>query len=381
MSAVTDVPSDSNPLLALLDFVPSPIVLFNADGLAVFSNQAARQLSCRPDLLLALDPHVRGLVRDVVAGKAMPNLDAVVDNGTARLQCRCAPQPIAGLVVMAVTESAPAPAGSDPKNPPPGAAQRPSLQQIMELIRADLMPPIQQVMVQASPTEHRGLVHSLALLSERLERLSDLVNAFGDDVLSGDESLLVPDMVKDIARDLAPLAQSMGVNLVIEGGCGDLPPVCGSRRLLHRALYECLHHAVRRAREGVRSTEGAAIAIRFRSEGGHLMVHIRHVGLLSAAALAQQAAAIFQTGDGVHANPTDQAERLHIGLPMTQRILQLHGGCLRFKQDNAHNLDVLLELPIGAPLRSTYPQDLFQTQIDAVDLSGLVASTDRQRTA
>ncbi len=379
MSAVTAVPADSNPLLALLDFVPSPIVLFNGGGLAVFSNQAARQLNCRPGWLLASDPQVRGLVRGVVAGKAAPNLDAVVDNGTARLQCRCAPQPIAGLVVMTVTESAPTPTGSAPRNPP-AAAQHPSLQRIMELIRADLMPPIQHVLAQASPTEHRGLAHSVALLSERLERLSDLVDAFGDDVLSGDESLLVPDMVKGIARNLAPLAQSMGVHFVIEGDCDDMPPVFGSRRLLHRALHECLHQAVRGAREGVRSTDGVVVGIRFRSEGGQLLVHIRHAGLLSAAVLAQQAAASFQPGDGVHANPTDQAERLHIGLPMTQRILQLHGGCLRFKQDNAHHLDVLLELPIGAPLRSTYPQDLLQAQIDAVDLSGLVTSTDQPST-
>ena len=244
--------SSSNPLLVLLDFVASPILLFNADGQVVFSNQAAKQMNCRPALLLGSDPNVLAMVRDIAAGKTVLHLDmrvdAMSDNGVARLQCRCAPRPIAGLVAMAVSELAIE--DDDTKAGHPVAAQRLSLQEIIELIKSDLDSPIQQVLAQAVPTEHTRLAESVRHLNERLERLSDLVNVFGEDVLIGDERMLVPALVRQIAQELTPLTQSKRVNFVIEGDREDLPPVYGSRRLIYRALHECLHNAVTHAREG-----------------------------------------------------------------------------------------------------------------------------------
>ena len=133
-----------NPLLILLDLVTSPILLFNAEGQVAFSNQAAKQMACRPSVLLGSDPNVRGLVKDIAAGKTVLHLDmrvdALSDNGVARLQCRCAPRAIAGLVAMTISEVAPeADAGPDRENDAGG--QRLSLQQIMELIKSDLGPP------------------------------------------------------------------------------------------------------------------------------------------------------------------------------------------------------------------------------------------------
>ena len=370
----------SNPLLTLLDFVASPILLFNAEGQVVFSNQAAKQMSCRPALLLGSDPNVRGLVRDIAAGKIVLHLDmridALSDNGVARLQCRCAPRPIAGLVAMAVSEVQDEPDESQTNGPAP-ASQRLSLQQIMELIKADLEPPIREVLGQAAPDNAPELAGSVRSLHERLERLSDLVKVFGDDVLIGDDRMLLPEMVRSIAQDLAPLAQAKGASFVIEGDRADLPPVYGSQRLMRRALHECLHNAVQHAREGVSSTEKVAVGVNFRAAGQHLLVTIHNMGVLSAAALTHHAAAIFRPTPATAGAPPEP-ERLRIGLPLTQRILQLHGGRLRIEQDAADELDVRLELPTGAPLRNTNHLDMLQAQIYAEDLSKLMART-RQR--
>ncbi len=370
----------SNPLLTLLDFVPSPILLFNAEGQVVFSNQAAKQMSCRPALLLGSDPNVRGLVRDIAAGKIVLHLDmridALSDNGVARLQCRCAPRPIAGLVAMAVSEVQPEPEETLAEAPE-HESQRLSLQQIMELIKTDLEAPIRQVLARTPPDALPDLSSSVQILHERLERLSDLVNVFGDDVLIGDDRMLLPDLVRTIAQDLAPLALTMGASFVIEGDREDLPPVYGSRRLMRRALHECLHNAVQHAREGVRGSEKVAIGVGFRATGNHLLVTIHNMGVLSAAAMAQHAAAIFRPTPPAAGTPP-VPERLRIGLPLTQRILQLHGGRLRIEQDDKEGLNVRLELPTGAPLRNTQQLDLLQAQIYAEDLSKLMART-RQR--
>ena len=63
---------------------------------------------------------------------------------------------------------------------------------------------------------------------------------------------------------------------------------------------------------------------------------------------------------------------MQIGLPLTHRILELHGGRLRI-EDADDELNVMLELPTGAPLKNTHHLDLLQAQIYAEDLSKLMA--------
>lgn len=386
MQAASSSATGQNPLLTLLDFVASPLLLFNAEGQVVFTNQTAKQMSCRPALLLGSDPNVRGLVGDIAAGKPVLHhemrVDAMSDNGIARLQCRCAPRPIAGLVAMAVSEVT-VPVEDESQDHATVPDQRLSLQQIMELIKADLEPPIVQVLAlaQAPPAQAPGLASSVQVLHERLERLVDLVNVFGEDVLIGDERMLLPEMVRSVAQDMAPLMLSQGVRLVFEGERDDLPPIYGSRRLLRRAINECLHNAVQHARDGVQTSDSVAVGIQFRAAGHHLLLKIHHLGVMSAAALAHHAAAIFRptTNTGETALPV--AGGLRIGLPLTQRILQLHGGRLRIENDTADGLSVMLELPTGAPLRNTHQLDLLQAQIYAEDLSKLMARSRKRSTA
>jgi len=285
----------NNPLLVLLDFVASPLLLFGADGHVVFTNQAAKAMRCRPHLLLGSDPQVKALVRDVAAGRTPPSLElrveALSDDGIARLVCRSAPRPVAGLVPVSV-----AVAEVDALDASPVAAaeaeQRLSLQQIMELLKAELLPPIQQV---------TGL----------LEPSSNPV-----------------------------LAQSV-----------------------------------------LQSRESVAIGIGFRPSGNHLLMNIHHLGVLSAAALSRHAAAIFRPLVDPKGTGGGDTDALLIGLPLTQRILQLHGGRLRIEQDSADGLQVMLELPTGAPMRNTHHLDMLQAQIYAEDLSKLMARTRRRSPA
>lgn len=382
-SFMTTTPANApNPLLVLLDFVASPLLLFNADGGVVYTNQAAKTMRCRPSVLLGSDPHVRALARDIAAGKIQTStelrIEAMSDDGIARLVCRSAPKPIAGLVAMAVSVAEiEQPEGSTVAPDP--ADQRMSLQQIMELLKADLLPPIQQVLDQ--PAGAPGLATSLGQLRERLERVVDLVHVFGEDVLVGEERMVIPDLVGEICQELTPLAKAKGASFVIEGVRDDLPPVYGSRRLMRRALRECLHNALEHAREGVRTSETVAVGVNFRGSGPHLLVNIHNIGTLSAAAMSRHAAAIFRPSPVTGGPEADEQERMHIGLPLTQRILQMHGGQLRIEQDSAQELDVMLELPTGAPLRSTQHLDMLQAQIYAEDLSKLMARTRKRSPA
>lgn len=378
-----------NPLLVLLDIVASPLLLFNADAQVVFSNQAAKAMRCRPALLLGSDPFVRALVKDIAAGRPVVSdslqVEAMSDDGIARLVCRSAPKPIAGLVALAVSLQEDPPPPFAPSDLDATAAlppdQRLSLQQIMELLKDELLPPIQLVIEETRPSTHPALARSVRELHDRLERIVDLVNVFGEDVLIGEDRILVADMVKAICQELAPMTQDLGVSFVIEGDREDLPPVYGSARLIRRALHECLHNAVQHSRQGASPKVPVAVGVTFRASGNHLLISLRNIGALSAAALSRHAATIFRPEASAAVVPPNASESLRIGLPLTQRILQLHGGQLRIENDSAEELDVMLELPTGAPLRNTHHLDMLQAQIYAEDLSKLMARTRKRSTA
>lgn len=376
-------PPTSNPLLTLLDVVDSPLLLFNPEGQVVFTNRAAKRMDARPAMSLPGDPNVRQLVQQIGQNKTVLQLDINVeinsDQGIARLKCQCAAKPIAGLIAMAISEvpqdtaSSAAPTEVSPAAP----SDRLSIQQIVTLIGSELRLPMEAVLTQmtavAPAKEQEALSGALLTLKEKLARLTDMVTVFGEDLLIGDERMMVQDMVRSICQDLSPTAQAQGVKFILEGDRADLPPVYGSRKLMLRALHECLDNAVRHSYKPGRGDLAAGVRISFASSGHHLVMNIVNMGVLNQGALSRHATAIFQAESLNISSPSaDTPVEMHIGLPLTHRILELHGGRLRI-DDADGELDVMLELPTGAPLRNTHHLDLLQAQIYAEDLSTLMA--------
>lgn len=372
----------NNPLLVLLDLIGSPVLLFDGESHVVFANKAAKSLACRPALVLGSDPQVRQMVRDITQGKTVFDgtlrIEVMSDNGVVQIHCVCAPRPIANLVAMSVTVVVPeAPEQAAEAHRHAAADQRLSLQDIMELIRSDLMPPIQAVLSQtlgahASPSPP-GLQDSLRHLSERLDRMVDLVDTFGEDVLIGDERLVMVDMVRDACQELKDLARSKGVTLVLTGEKDDLPPIYGSRKLLRRAVLECIHNAIVHSRVEAPAGQPVGVDIVFRSSGQHLLVSMANMGVISAAVLQRHASSVFKPAVLADGRPDPAPPAMRIGLPLAHRVLQLHGGSLRIGQDQDDGMSVMLELPTGAPRRNTHHLDMLQAQIYAEDLSKLLA--------
>ncbi|HMN92698.1 MAG TPA: hypothetical protein PKC60_05645 [Hydrogenophaga sp.] len=370
----------NNPLLVLLDLIGSPVLLFDSESHVVFANQAARALACRPALVLGGDPQVRLLVRDIALGKVVLDgklrVEVMSDNGIVQIDCICAPRPIANLVAMSVavveTPAAEAPTAATQSAP---REHRLTLQQIMELIRSDLMPPIQDALNQTRSMSDTtpALRNSLLHLTERLDRMVDLVDTFGEDVLIGDERVVMVEMVRSTCQELADLATQKGVTLVIKGEKDDLPPIYGSRRLLRRAVVECIHNAIVHARTEAPGHQPVGVEIAFRSSGQHLLVSVANMGVLSASVLQRHAASVFRPDLLIHGQQVQEPPALRIGLPLAQRVLQLHGGRLRIEEDDQDGLNVMLELPTGAPRRNTQQLDMLQAQIYAEDLSKLLA--------
>lgn len=365
----------SHPLLALLDMIGSPMMLFGPEGQVVFANQAARRLPSRPAVVLPSDPQIRQQVRQVVGNQ----LDAPVtlrvqvhaDVGVSALDCAFPARPVAGLAVMLITPVTTADADT-PCATDATAPERLSLPQIMQLLRSEIVPPMQSVLARAheAASDPKSLADGVKQLSDRLTRLIDLVDVFGDDALVGEDRVLMPELLRTVCTELIPLTRARGVSVLIEDQQGELPPVYGSRRLLQRAVHECLHNAVEHARGGVADSQPVAVRVGFAVTGQHLQMVVRSLGAVTAAVLNRHAATLFRPTPGLP--PASSAHSLRIGLPLAQRILQLHEGHLRIDDEDGE-LAVRLELPTGAPARNHHHLDLLQAQIYAEDLSRLLA--------
>jgi len=358
-------PPQGHPLLLLLDLVGAPLLLFHADGQVAFANRAAKGLSSRPALSLPGDPQVKAMVRDIGQGRAQGptrlSVEVHADQGAQTLICECAPQPIAGLVAMHIV----APATPDaPPAPAPLAPDKTDLARVMALLRDELHPAMQTLMGAADEARASAVL----ALDDKLQRLSELIEVFDDDLMVDEERVLLPPLLRQAATDLGTELEAAHVVLQVDGDRDDLPPVYGSRRMLLRALTECLRNAAEHARGHVPLSQVVAVRVNFQAQGAHLQLALRNAGGVAATALMQQAQRPLQTVAGV-------GDGQRLGLPLVHRIVERHGGRLRIDDDEGELL-VRVDLPTGAPLRNHHQLDLLQAQIYAEDLSRLLA---RQR--
>ena len=65
---------------------------------------------------------------------------------------------------------------------------------------------------------------------------------------------------------------------------------------------------------------------------------------------------------------------LGIGLPLAQRILELHGGMLRLRTDTDGLTEVTIQVPTGAPHQNLQRADMEQARKYAEDLARLMAT-------
>lgn len=375
---------NANAVLGLLEQASNPIIVFNVAGMVTFANSVARSLPTQAVDMLSGHPDVKALVADVALGKRKLPLDFEVESTAKEKKF------IKGLCVTG-------PSGADVAFVMPGGratsdeeSSRLSLKQIMDMLRADLAPPVTDLLRQLDelPNDAGDELRSAAdNVIERLNRLVDLVNTFGDDVLIPDERILVPDMIRVLCQHLGPAAEKQKIKFSVLGTDSDLPPLYGSRRLVLRGLHECLDNAVKHARRDVASSEPLVVEISLRATGLHLLIGIRNLGavtpdvkkrfgkdteeLFAKAEAGQDEATKGSTLSG-GAVPGG-TKNLRIGLPMAKRIVQLHGGSLKIDEENPAGLEVLMEFPTGAPQRGGVKFDMEQAQAYAADIAKLMA--------
>lgn len=248
---------------------------------------------------------------------------------------------------------------------------------VAELMRQHLHEPLAaftdelQVLVKqrATPTEDT-ISHARDVL-DRLEKVMDMIAVFGGDAMSGEERLLPRPLVEQAVQQGLSEQLRSKVTVALVGFEDTLPPVYGSERWLQRAVREIVENAARHGSASPGAAGPVTVEVRAIQAGEFLTLTFRNRSSFGKAAGDVGRFVPFSSQSN-----GKQSSTARIGLPLAQRILEMHGGSLKLRGDD-DNTEVAVQIPTGAPRFASRQLDAEQARRYAEDLAKLMA---RRRT-
>lgn len=354
----------------LFDQVKSGVVWVERNGTVRYANKAAVQLT--PVMLgqPMLDPVAARTVK--AAGQDMLNLPFQFELTTQE----ATPDTIRAVVIGA-------PVGKDLmvvlNNVSEERWYSHALENLIGYIEAEMAHPIEALAKKLPQIAHlvqqpnatgelAQLVAEANTLSTKLGKLRDLVSVFGESAIQRDERILLPDLMRRAIAEVLPQAQARNITLATLGIDDPLPTVYGSSHWLSKAVAEYLEQSIRSAKPG------GLVELSIQATGTRVMVRARNRGMFVSNHERRSAFVPFGVGDS--AEQSDH--RRGIGLALSQRILEQHGGSVRI-EDDFESVDFVLEIPAGAPASQDAQLSVEQAQRYARDMSQLLARSMSKR--
>jgi hypothetical protein len=354
----------------MFDQVKSGIVWVQRDGIVRYANKAAVQLTpCmlgRPFLDPMLDRTIKSAGQDLIR---MPFLfDITTDEAS--------PDTIRAVVL-------PAPVGADLmlvlNNVSEERWYASALKNMIGYVEAEMAGPIESL-VQRLPAvtelvggnldrpEVKALLTDASALSAKLSKLKDLVSVFGQGAIQRDDRIIVKDLINLAMNEIKPLALARQVGMKLSGVEAELPAVYGSAPWLAKAMAEYLEYAV------LNADVGGVIELSVKALGTRVIIRSRNQGMFMSNHERRSAFIPFGVGDGHQAGQGKQ----NIGLALSARIVEQHGGSVRI-EDEFDSVDFVMEIPAGAPAAQDAQLSVEQAQRYAHDMSSLLARSMSKR--
>lgn len=357
---------------ALFDASPLPLLLFGVSGQVNFANRAAHEHAGKPVEAMNGQEVIKKLIKDATLGAIKLPYDAdiqMIDGSLMHGRFMAGPSGLDIAFVML--------AGEDEGY----AAQGMKLKDIIELLKAEVSPPIQYLLGQVdslSTLPGTQLAQAAEILKQRLSRLGDLIQVFGEDIVNCSDRMELLPLVRQVCEELSTKVVDSGVSFTFTEPKQTLPPIYGNQRLLKRAFYECLDNAVTYSRRQIDANLGLDVEIRFTFSGQHILVSIRNRGVTNLKVSNQEKLRPFvQATKPTENAPSPASPRL--GLPLVQRIVALHGGNMRLNTVDADTVQILMEFPTGAPARGNKDLDKAQAEAYAKDLAQLMSRRKKEK--
>ncbi len=369
--------SKRNLTLLIFDSMAAPVILFNVIGDVMYANPAALQLPGRPAEVLKKTPQIQAIIKDVMMARVRLPAQLEVSIGSEKSQT------FSGLFVEGPSgvdvAFLPAMAAAGARSESQADGVQLDSPDTLKLLQQVLMPSVQKANKALGGLEPSRLSadirQALQELTDRLGMLTDLTQALGDELKKFDDILVIPELVRSVCNDLKAVADKFQIQLIIEDSERELPHIFGNARLIRRAVHEVLHHTMTTAREAVAHMEWMQLRLSFMTTGSFLNLGIQSRGAVSRSEIQHQAR---QLEHGAKPAPASNPFGQYIGIPLVQRIMELHGGVLKMS-DEARGSFVLFEFPTGAPAKPAAELAILQAKAYAADLSKLVERLRRAK--
>ena len=360
---------------ALFDASPLPLLLFGVSGRVNFANRAAQHHAGKPVESMDNQDVIKQLIRDATLGTLKLPYEADIQLKDGSLMHGRFMSGPSGLDIAFVMSSAEQDEGY--------GAQGMKLQDIMELLKAEVNPPVQYLLSQVEgltlPADNKA--HQAAeILKQRLSRLSDLIQVFGDDLVNSNDRIELYPLVRQVCDEMTQKAQATGVRFEFAELKQTLPPIYGNQRLIKRAFFECIDNAVTYSRRQTDAALSLVVEIRFTFSGQHILVAVRNRGATQLkVSNAEKLRPFAQTPQTTAPATMMTKDAPRMGLPLVQRIVALHGGNMRLNAVDADTVQILMEFPTGAPVRGNKDLDKAQAEAYAKDLAQLMSRRRKEK--
>ena len=344
-----------NSVIGLLNAMGTPLLTFAVNGKVNFSNQAAKMHPSHPLESLNGNPVVRTVIAEAMTGKIKLPHGEHIKVGEQTLSCRFMQGPAGNDIACVVVGYS----GEIHQ-----ADRFAKLQDVMESLRNDIMPPMSKLTSQLRTLkdQHRGrddseppALTAVNDLFERMKRLYELIGVFGDQVAGAFDRIDVLQTLNLVLAEMMPAAIKSKVDFDLVFPEYTLPPIYGSPVMIRRALFESIDQAIKEARKEVDPKAEVTVQVRLALQGQHVLVFVKSKGAKVAAAQEKIELKKLRTLNLMVSEDTafhfKQVAKL--GLPLIERIVHLHGGGMRKQNSDGDAVELMLELPTGEPHRNS----------------------------
>lgn len=181
------------------------------------------------------------------------------------------------------------------------------------------------------------------MITSKLQKLLELSRLFSVESIVSDKKIDPQDLVLAAYDKVLPYAADKLVSIEFQGFENPLGTVVGSRSSLSMAVNEFLMNAIEY------SDSNTGIILQAKQQGEYFQLSIRDHGNSLNPGIGHAMFEAFRTGD----KRAIQCEKgLGIGISLSKRIIELHGGTIRVNSDWDSGSEFIIELPAGFPYKS-----------------------------
>ncbi|MEK9970070.1 MAG: ATP-binding protein [Ferrovibrio sp.] len=200
-----------------------------------------------------------------------------------------------------------------------------------DMIAGAMLGPLPHAYQEYGRDINRSGAHLLGMINQVL----DISRIEAERLLPKSEPIDVGGLTGEVVAILRPMAELHGVDLHVDIA-SDLDSLQADPMMLRQMLLNLMSNAVKH------SPEGGTVQVRAFREAGNVLMQVTDRGPGIA---KEKLDHVFEPFGSGHSMLSQQASGIGLGLPITKKLIELHGGRLSIKTSPQNGTTVTLEFP------------------------------------